>query len=289
MNVIKINFIEINKILSYITKSSFNKCPFLSEVPKYQQSIWEFVVVVLALCNSGNQQFELGPLGSSGLQFDTNGFWGSNDATWPEAWPRYRWPFSSPSVTVLFGAWSLGVFAFLPIFPTYFWKGENAEDVFVDLTWKCFFFSTSCFHRPFVRSNCAACHAPHPPPSPPSVEQSCVAVAGRHSLTFASFPALFKAARQTSRPFQSESVVQICVCICVERLVFVGTQSKGKWVIYSFLMKRETAVLQRRCEWMMPPPQATVKMFGVASVINAQHTTTGSFSHQHPPLPHGWI
>lgn len=60
------------------------------------------------------------------------------------------------------GASSLGVFACLPIFPIYFWKGENAQDVFVDLTWKCFFFSTSCFHRSFVSSNCAACHPPPP-------------------------------------------------------------------------------------------------------------------------------
>lgn len=57
----------------------------------------------------------------------------------------------------------------LPVCPYFQYisgRGENAEDVFVNLTWKCFFFSTSCFHRPFVRSNCAACHPPHGPPLP---------------------------------------------------------------------------------------------------------------------------
>lgn len=178
---------------------------------------------------------------------------------------------------------SLGVFVCLPIFPIYFWKGENAEDVFVDLTWKCFFFSTSCFHRPFVRSNYAACHAP-PPHCPPSVEQSCVGVAGRHSLTFASFPAWFKAARQTSRPFRTSSVVQFHDCICAERRVFTEMQSKGKGVIYSFSIKREMAV-SAQVRVHDAAPQVTAKC-RVVNVINTQHNHR-ELSATNTPPPYG--
>lgn len=47
-----------------------------------------------------------------------------------------------------------GAFNSLMIFSNiYFWQGKECGGCFVGLTWKCFFYSTSCFHRPFVTSN----------------------------------------------------------------------------------------------------------------------------------------
>lgn len=130
------------------------------------------------------------------------------------------------------------VFACLPIFPIYFWKRENAEDVFVGLTWKCFFFSTSCFHRPFVRSNCAACHALPSPPTPFSrLVGAVMCWSGRKA--FFDFCIISCSVQSSPPDFPSIPALICCANLRLhtERRVFNERQSKGKWVVYSFLMK----------------------------------------------------
>lgn len=162
-----------------------------------------------------------------------------------------------------------GVFNRLPTFPIYFWKGKNAEDVFVNLTWKCFFFSTSCFHRPFVGSDCAGCH--YFPPS--LLGGAAVWWSGRKA--FFDFRIISCSVQSNPPDFPSAPVLICCPNFCLHL--------RRKTRVYWDAAKGKMAYLQLLDETGNGSPDAGVSGWccrrrhesplkcGVVSLIKAQH------------------